>query len=272
MNPIRFGAFMLVAGLSVASATAPAPAQAPAPAPQDQSMGDLRQQIERLKQEMQEQAAELEAARARIKELEQQLADSDDAERARSGQSAPPPATPADPALGPGGLLATCRADYLASFPTLPSGSGPDAERARRQHIESLTAWVNKANRDGVRNLTWTGRIDPGTVRRFGRKVNFTIVFEDPNGTRDYRVPVTVSEGAFARVVRNGTVEPGQVSVNARVSTRMAVNQSRATPGAFDVPPSVGPFVEFGYDVQVTSIAPVAAPKPADAPAPAAAP
>jgi hypothetical protein len=265
MNPIRFGAFMLVAGLSVASATAPAPAQAPAPATQDQSMGDLRQQIERLKQEMQEQAAELEAARARIKELEQQLADSDDAERARGGQAPPPAATPADPAIGPGGLLATCRAEYLANFPTVPSGTGSEADRARKQHIDRLSGWVSKANRESVRNLTWTGRIDSNTVRRFGRKVNFTMVFEEPNGTRDYRVPVTVTEGQFSKVIRDGMVEPGPVAANVRVATRMAVNPDRTAPGAFDVPPSVGPFVDFGYEVEVKSLAPAAAPAPAPA-------
>jgi hypothetical protein len=46
------------------------------------------------------------------------------------------------------------------------------------------------------------------------------------------------------------------VTVNARVSPRMRVNPSRTAPGAFDVPPSVGPYLEFGYDLDVRSMVP----------------
>jgi hypothetical protein len=254
-------AFALASGLLLASAHGIAFAQAPA-APQEQSMGDLRQEIARLKQLSDEQAAELEAALARIKELEQQLADADDAAKAKSAGGAAAPAapapapTPADPAIGPGGLLASLRADYLAAFPTVPSPNGADGARATQQHLNALQSWVTKSNREGVRALAWTGRIDPNSVRRVRNKVNFTLVFEEPNGTRDWRVPAQVTEGAFARVMRGDVPETGMVTVNARVSPRMRVNPSRTAPGAFDVPPSVGPYLEFGYDLDVRSMVP----------------
>lgn len=233
-------------------------------------MGELRQQIARLKQQNEEQAAELDAALARIKELEQQIADSDDAAKAKAaGPGAPsapvPPPTPADPAIGPGGLLATLRAEYLASFPTVPSPAGPDGARATQQHLNALQNWVTKSNREGVRNLAWTGRIDPSSVRRVRNKVNFTIIFEEPNGTRDWRVPAQVTDGAFDRAVRGDGTAAGTVTVNARVAPRMRVNQDRTTPGAFDVPPSVGPYLEFAFDFEVRSIVPVAAAAPASA-------
>ncbi len=263
MEFTRCRAFALASGLSLASACGAAFAQAPAPAaPQEQSMGDLRQEIARLKQQNDEQAAELEAALARIKELEQQLADADDAAKAKSSAGAQAPAapapapTPADPAIGPGGLLSSLRADYLAAFPTVPSPNGADGARATQQHLNALQSWVTKSNREGVRALAWTGRIDPNSVRRFRNKVNFTLVFEEPNGTRDWRVPAQVTEGSFARVMRGDVIDTGMVTVNARVSPRMRVNPSRTAPGAFDVPPSVGPYLEFGYDLEVRSMVP----------------
>jgi uncharacterized coiled-coil protein SlyX len=241
-----------------------------ASAPQDQTAGDLRREIDQLRQQVTEQQADLDAARARIQELEQQLAD-----RSRSGNAgastatdtAPPAPTPvpADPNLGPGGLLSSLQADYLAAFPSDPPARMAGSNGALERHWSALRTWATKTEREGVRSLSWTGTIDPNSVRASNRTVTFTVIVT--NGSREYRVPGAVSTGTFERVLRNGALIEGPVTVNAIIKPRLRINPDRPAPGAFDVPPMVGPYVEFGYVCDVKSVVPAAPPATTTAPA-----
>jgi hypothetical protein len=250
---------------AVLAPTAQVPAGAPA-APQatDQSTADLRQEIDRLRRQLADSQAELDAAKARIKELEAKLAAAA-AGGARGGEipAPPPPPVPADPTVGPGGLLASLQADYLAAFPDDPPPRS--AQRLFDQHLQALRAFATRANRDYVRQVTWTGQLDPNIPPRVNaRQVGFTMVFR--NGAREFRVPATVSQGTFERIVTNGRPTDGPIAVTAIVTPRVRVNAERPDRGAFESIPMVAPYVEFLYDLDVKSVMPA---PPADATVPA---
>jgi hypothetical protein len=256
-----------IAAIAVAALLAAPPVQAGAPVvPQsaDQSAADLRQEIDRLRRQLADSQAELDAAKARIKELEAKLAAA--AAGGARGQeipAPPPPPVPADPSIGPGGLLASLQADYLAAFPDDPPSKS--SQRMFEQHLQALRAFATRANRDYVRQVTWNGQLDPTIPFRVnGRQVGFTVVFK--NGAREFRVPATVSQGTFERIMANGQATEGPIAVTAIVTPRVRVNADRPDRGAFESIPMVAPYVEFLYDLDVKSVIPA---PPADATVPA---
>ena len=259
---------LAVIGLCTASlAWAPLPAQDP-PA---QSMSDLRQEIERLRQEIAQRDADLAAAKERIAKLERQLADAaaGQATGGSPGQSptpaAPPPPFPADPSLGPGGLLAAIQAAYLAEFPTMPDTASP---QKLNLHLRTLENWCARTNRDNIKQYAWTGTIDPNTFAVNGRTCSFNAVFV--NGTRQFSVPVTVEQGLLSKVrAKDGSPSAAPLVFTAIVKPRIAVNSRRPTPQAFELPPMVAPYVDYLFDMEVRSVLP-APPQPAAPAAPAA--
>lgn len=240
--------------LAAALALAPLPSPAaPAQAPAGQSVGDLRQEVDRLRKELATRDADLAAALKRVKELEAQLATA-----AGGGASASAPApepVPADPSIGPGGLLASIQADYLGAFPTVPDASDP---QKLALHLRALENWCTKANRDGIAQRAWTGRIDAGSVQVSGRDVAFIAVFT--NGAKDYKVPVTAEQSMLSRVRTRDGLEAGPVTMTGVVRPLLRVNANRPAPGAFENPPLVAPYVEFFYQFELKSAVPAAAP------------
>lgn len=242
---------------AVAIPAAPAAAQG-APVPPAQS-GDsiiaLRQEVERLTQELKRKQAELDAALERIKALESRAAGAPGAPAAPDAPAAPVPApVPADPAIGPGGLLAAFQAEYLAAFRDVPDGS--DTQKLNL-HLRALEAWCAKGNRDALKRHTWMGQIDASTFTVGGRNCSFAAVFR--NGTREFRYPVTVDQGMLARVRdRSGAPMAGDLAFDVVVRPRLTVNANRAARGAFENPPMVAPYVEYLLDLEPRSILPPA--------------
>ena len=235
-------------------------ATASAQTPPEQSINDLRQEVDRLRQEQARKDADLAAALERIKGLEAQLAAAKVAAPTTNGQSgannpaAPVPApVPADPTLGPGGLLSSLQADYLAAFPTLPDVKD---QQALTLHLRALDSWCAKANRDGTKQYSWTGQVDPTTLSISGKAASFVIVFT--NGKREYRTPVTVDLSVVGSRVRTREgIVPGDLVFNGIVRPKLSVNGRRPQPSAFENPPMAAPYLEFFYDFEVKSMAPV---------------
>ena len=240
--------------------------------PQDppaQSMGDLRQEIERLRQDIARRDAELAAAKARIESLERQVAEAQASKAAPGNGPAaapqginPEPAPfPADPTLGPGGLLAAMQSAYLADFPTMPDTASP---AKLNMHLRSLEGWCAKVNRDNVRQYSWRGTIDAASFAVSGRSCSFTAVFR--NGTREFRYPFTVDQSMLARVRgRHDAPTTDEVQFGVLVKPRLAANPQRPTPQAFEQPPMVAPYLDFALDVELRNVQPL---PPAPAPAP----
>ena len=244
------------------------PLSAVAQDPPGQSMSDLRQEIERLTAESARKDEELVLANARIKELERTIATLRSLPGAAPAKASAPdtPAArapapdPADPSIGPGGLLAKLQAEYLQQYPELPDlGS----ELRRSEHLRSLGRWCDRASRTPVGRVTWTGTIDASTVAAGQREVTFTAVFAASG--RTIRTPVTVDRVVFERFIRGGTVPSGPVAMTGEPRAQLTVNPDRADPGAFDFPLMVAPYVECRIDFAAKGLAEPSAAPPAPA-------
>ena len=266
MRPTQTAALastLVLVALPSASCLAQAPAGQPAPgtAATSQSVNDLRLEIDRLRQEASKRQAELDAALARIKDLEKQIADAKSAGPASAAPTAAqppapvPPPVPADPTIGPGGLLAAMQADYLAAFPQIPDAKD---QQKLNLHLRALENWCTKANRDGIKQYQWTGRIDPASIATQQHNVAFVATFT--NGVRDYKVQCITDQSVFARVRTRDGVASGDIAFIGIARPRLTVNPRRSAPSAFEVPPLLAPYVEFLFDFDVKSLTPASAP------------
>ena len=247
--------------------------------PTPESISDLRQEIDRLRLELEKKQADLEAALQRIKALETgtaadpapatkptpATATSPAKSTAPTTPSKPlvhlmPPAPmpqpiPADPTIGPGGLMASMQADYLAAYPTVPNANNT---KLLTNHLRGLANWCTKANRDNTKQHIWVGRIDQGTIQTNGKNVSFMVTFVNSN--RYFTVPITVDQSVIARIRTRNGIEPGDLAFSGIVTPRVRVNSARPAPSAFETPYMLAPYVEFFFSFNVKSIVPAAGP------------
>jgi uncharacterized coiled-coil protein SlyX len=245
--------------------------------PTPESISDLRQEIDRLRLELEKKQADLAAALQRIKALETGTA-ADPAPTTKptpatatspAKSTAPttpakplvnlmPPAPmpqpiPADPTIGPGGLMASMQADYLAAYPTVPNA---DNTKLLTNHLRGLANWCTKANRDNTKQHIWVGRVDQGTIQTNGKNVSFMATFVNSN--RYFTVPITVDQSVIARIRTRNGIEPGDLAFSGIVTPRVRVNSARPAPSAFETPYMLAPYVEFFFSFNVKSIVPAA--------------
>ena len=247
--------------------------------PTPESISDLRQEIDRLRLELEKKQADLEAALQRIKALETgtaadpapttkptpATATSPAKSAAPTTPSKPlvnllPPAPmpqpiPADPTIGPGGLMASMQADYLAAYPTVPNANNT---KQLANHLRGLTNWCTKANRDDTKQHIWVGRVDQGTIQTNGKNVSFMATFVNSN--RYFTVPITVDQSVIARIRTRNGMEPGDLAFSGIVTPRVRVNSARPAPSAFETPYMLAPYIEFFFSFNVKSIVPSAGP------------
>lgn len=255
---------VMAAGVLASTHTLPArsitaPAQ---PAQADDSQSDLRKENDRLRQQVKTLEGDLQAALDRIKELEARLAKVNATPQSPPATAPLPTPMPANPALGPGGLLSTLQADYNSpeagfagkDVPMGGPGSDPATRQAWTNHQRALESWIAREQRK-VNEVQWVGTIDPATIEQRGRDVAMVVVFT--NGGRDFRTPIVVDQGLVERLrAADGAVTQAPIVVNAIASPRLTINPNRAETGPFDNPPLVAPFVEFGYDLKVRVLLP----------------
>ena len=227
------------------------PSTPPTPPVQVDEAAALRARIEVLERE-------LKAARTRIAQLEAELA----AAKAQPPTGAAPAegGSQAEEPASPHHLLARLKTEFAEHFPEPP----PSDPRELRQHVRSLTQWVNMVNRERRQRIDWVCRIvsrdlidadrayvdlesiDPVT----GEALSERFVIEWPRRLRP--LLARFEDGAPVRL--RGLLTPD-----------VRVNESRPEPGTFDIPPLIGPFVEFRYATQVTALSAVEiGPPPAD--------
>lgn len=241
-----------------------------APAPQ-QSQSDLQKEIDRLRQENEQLGKTVEELKKEIAALK--AAASDAAKQAAGGAptapAAPtvppaPPAdvVPADPSIGPGGLLAMLQAEYLSAFDSAPRSPADGGDAVPfNNHLKKLEAWCARMNRRYIRTFSWVARIDPPTIRTDKLSASMDLLFQ--NGTRQFRVPVTLSSTQASRIRQGDRWYFGDVDVSAVVRPKVRVDPARSNPGAFEVPPMVGPYLTYAFEYEVRSIEP--APEQKDA-------
>jgi hypothetical protein len=166
-----------------------------------------------------------------------------------------PAPIPADPTIGPGGLMASMQADYLTAYPTVPDAS--DAKQLAL-HLRGLPSWCTKANRENTKQFIWVGRVDQGTIQTNGKNVSFMATFVNSN--RYFTVPITVDQSVVARVRTRNGIDPGDLAFSGIVTPRVRVNNRRPAPSAFETPYMLAPYIEFFFSFNVKSIVPAAGP------------
>jgi hypothetical protein len=243
-----------------------------------ESISDLRQEIDRLRLELAKKQADLDAALQRIKALENAVSGSTSAPSpatatapaksaapTKSTATSPPVNTlppapmpapiPADPTIGPGGLMASLQADYLGAFPTVPNAN---ETKQLGLHLRDLENWCVKANRDGTKQYIWVGRINPNTIRVSGKSVSFVATFVNSN--KQFTVPITVDQSLLSRVKTRNGIDTGDLAFSGIVRPRLRVNSARPAPSAFETPYMLAPYLEYFFAFNVKSIVPAAAP------------
>ncbi|MFG0330013.1 MAG: hypothetical protein ACF8PN_08960 [Phycisphaerales bacterium] len=217
--------------------------------------------------------AEIERLQARIRELEAQLADAyrtiSDLRRQLGqggGTVTPNPGVdPTDPdpvalpenqpLASPSALLETVVTQYDTDFANASWSSEVD----RRVHFRNLRAWSAQLNRKHRGRFEWIAEMQGFEALSEGG-ATATVVVRDPQTGARWSEPVMI-EVPRRFVDRLEEIEVGEyVELKGVIRLDLKLNADRETPGAFDVPPLVAPFVEFVYELDLQSVAEVDAP------------
>lgn len=233
---MRFAAGMVTAAV-VLFGFDQARAQEEQDASESEVIANLRQTIEILRERLRLAAEERELLLARIGQLEDRL----------GMKQEPPPAqdrapVPDDPFASPASLLEGLKAKYDAEV-TPPESDEPQAieeyhagiakwcretSRTMRERREWVVS-VEEVVRSGRRPATaWMRVIDPATKLPIGSA--FSLVLSDRFASRVERG----DEGSLWTIRLLVVGQPRYIA-------------GRATPGIFDAPPLIGPYVEFGW-------------------------
>ncbi|MEO1128535.1 MAG: hypothetical protein AAFX05_02380 [Planctomycetota bacterium] len=228
-----------------------------------QSAADLRREIDLLKQRIAQLEAQLDRAREENKQLHeenQKLRGTRPAGTPRPSttpagtpEDAPdadePIAAPDDPFASPEALLTALKMSYEEQFADDPGARGP-------QRVAEVRRWTRDAQREFRRRIEWVIEIDsadgapPATA-----PIPFFVV-DAETGQRLHRDPVSVRFPA--RFQRRIIDDSGQEhwSIIGMLAATPKVNPDRVTSGFIDVPPFIGAYAEFEFDLRVNAVSP----------------
>jgi hypothetical protein len=245
-----------VLGLLVTAGTAPA----------QNNDTDLRRENQRLRTQVSDLRIELEAARNRIEQLEREV------EQLRQLLAAAPQAPgtaplPTEeevtidesvPTASPRALLGALKDRYREAMQDLDPGDPSTAagNRQRTAYLRDLHRWSRRMNRELKSPIEWHIRIAArSTHPAYGTTLEVQAV--DPKTRVSLGDPFPVSlppttvrrlrqmeqRGGLDVLVLKGVLVP-----------QVAVNPLRPDQGLFDNPRFIGPFAEFGFFVEASSL------------------
>ncbi len=245
-----------------------------------QSESDLRRANEALRNELRDAQLRLDAANKRIRELEAQVAQLREALAAGGGAPAPLPDLPPEevsidesvPNASPRALFNALVASYAGATKDLELGTDRPDDKQRIAYARAVDSWVKAANRQFKDKITWHVRIDetmrdPNTGQHLVRLVAvdpktdvvlgepFVVRIDRPTAMRLQRMERYAD---LSVLILSGVMEP-----------QARYNPDRQAPGPFEKD-LIGPFAEFGFSVEVTSLVPPEKEKPAEGAKPAA--
>jgi hypothetical protein len=227
-----------------------------------QSDADVRRENERLRTQVSDLQRELEAARNRIEQLEREV------EKLRQLLAAAPPISVTSPADGPvsideslphaspRALLRTIKESYMATLLDFDPGE-PDS-RLRAAYLRELGKWVRRVNREMKAPIKWHVRVTERAVAP--REIpSLEVVAVDPetDTALGEAFPVTLSQATvrqLRQLERRGPL--GVMVLKGVLIPEVVVNPQRDEAGLFDKPQFVGPFAEFGFFVEASSLLP----------------
>ncbi len=231
-----------------------------------QSDRDLRQENQALQTQVRELQRELDAARASITQLERILA-------RRLGQSERPAADTAtqpdaervtidesEPNASPRALFKAVTGSYVEATRDLDIGdfNSTAGTRARVAYLRAVEAWANRARREMKSPVQWHIRLLPLAEQSDGPdSVRARAV--DPETGVALGEPFMVSLSKTVQRKLNQLDQRGPVEVlvlKGVLIPEATVNSLRKESGPFNNPRLIGPYAEFGFTVQASSLTP----------------
>lgn len=237
----------------------------PATAQSDQ---ELRQENQRLRTENEDLKRDLEAARQAIERLEKQLQalemiisrmggnSGTGGTGSGSGSNTPPPPQvsidESEPQASPRALLKAIEESHKESMSDVPMGEA--GSRERTAYNRALERWISSVNRQMRFPIEWIVTLERGQRVRGGYELMVQAI--DPVHDTELGDPFVISI-SDAQARRMGAISVGdRLSLKGTLNANARLNADRETSGPFNNPPLIGPFVEFGYTVDMNSLVP----------------
>lgn len=218
---------------------------------------DLVRENERLRGQVDDLESALEAALARIAELERKL---EAAAHGPADPAVPTPATKPPPAASPEGAIAAIRGAYESAVANgeIPAeaATGDDAAEVRR--LRSLRKWVAAANRTFKAPVSWPVIVVASDVVSATDGRLRVQAWDPAEGTTvgdPFDVPV--ERRVVERLQRPRRDATGSTRVHALegvFTPTLRLNRQRTEIGTFDKPRFVGPMVEMVWNLDVKSV------------------
>lgn len=240
----------------------------------DQSMIELRRENDTLREQIaalegslaarDQLLAELQATLAELRIEVQALRQETPAQSAPNQTPAAPPSAmpenaslPTDPFGAPEALFEFTRSSYEETFsmdaPAFDAMDHP--ETARRMHMQELARWARKLSRQATGPVEWT--IEVVRLDRLDRdsELQFRVVQPGSNLHYSDREFITQVDGSLYRMMsRDSNYTQGHWVLAGRIQVQPNIEPALTERLAFDVPAFVGPYVTFGFDLDVRSL------------------
>jgi len=232
-----------------------------------QSDNALRKENQRLTTQVRDLQQELKAAQERLDRLEREIRDLK-RQLAAAGQTptgvpAPPTPTPkvtideSSPDASPRALLAALKKSYAETLDDLELGEPGD--RTRTAYLRALSRWQANAARQYRAPVSWHVRaVDRAVPVQDGHVLR--VIAVDPETDVELGIPfdLLLARSAARRLMQmeqRGTLEV--LALKGILVPQINVDEARTDQGAWDFPPFIGSFAEFGLTVEVQTLLPV---------------
>ncbi|MEM7228619.1 MAG: hypothetical protein AAF432_07370 [Planctomycetota bacterium] len=246
----------------------------PAPSAMAQSDADLRRENQRLREELQQLRREYDEQLRQMREMEKEMARlrQELANRPTdAGPTRPQPTTLPEPEItvdesvpnaSPRALHAALTANYREKLGTLEIGELGSGERTA--YMRSLERWRQSVSREFKQRVAWHVKVSESSVLRNGdHRMRFIAI--DPVSAAELGAPfdAVVSRGVVKRLrTLERRMRLDTLVLTGVVTPTVRINPDRfSDAGAFKDYDLLGPFAEYGFEVDVQTLLPPEDPK-----------
>jgi len=230
-----------------------------------QSDQELRQENQRLRTENEDLRRELEAARQAIERLQKQVealelviarfggqSGTGTGTTGTGGPATPPPVSidETKPDASPRALEKAIKASYDEALNEVPLGNTGSRERAA--HNRALDRWVSGINREMRMPIEWIVTLERAQRIRGGYELLLQAI--DPKHDTELGDPFVVSITDMQARRMSAMSLGDRLSLKGTMTAAVRINAERESSGPFNNPPLIGPFVEFGFGVDVANL------------------
>ena len=235
-----------------------------------QSDRDLRQENQRLQTRVNDMQRELDAAHVRIAKLKREIRTL--AQRlgqaaggsSSTGPSAPPERVTIDesvPSASPRALFKAISASYREATRDLEIGdyTGITGNRQRATYLRAVDNWAKRIQRAMRSPVVWHIRVMP-PAEQAGDHPGLRVRAIDPETHVVLGEPFFIRLNSAVRRKLAQLEQRGAIDVlvlKGVLVPQISLNPDRMEPGAFDNPRLIGPFAEFRFAVDASSLTPV---------------